>query len=96
MNNSIVLFRYIALIEGISYLALIGIAMPIKYLLHLPEPVKYTGWAHGVLFIGYFLLLATTSAQHAWPLKRVLRYALLSFIPFGTFWMDKELKKLVG
>ena len=44
-------FRIIAFTEGVSYLVLLFVAMPLKYMLHIPEPVKYCGWLHGVLFV---------------------------------------------
>ena len=45
--------RVIGILEGVSYLVLLGIAMPLKYIYAIPEAVKFTGWAHGVLFMAY-------------------------------------------
>ena len=46
-------FRITGIAEGISFLVLLLIAMPLKYLMHIPEAVKYTGWVHGALFITF-------------------------------------------
>ena len=50
--------RILGNIEGISYLLLLGVAMPMKYYFEIPMAVKIVGMAHGVLFVAYFLLLA--------------------------------------
>ncbi len=85
-------FRFIALLEGISYLALVFMAMPLKYLADFPEAVQYTGWAHGLLFILYFAFLLPAWARHKWPLSKVALLVLASLIPFGAFVADKKLK----
>ena len=66
MQNSklINVFRKVAIAEGISFLVLLLIAMPLKYLANIPQPVTYVGWAHGVLFVA-FLFLASSRAQAA-------------------------------
>jgi integral membrane protein len=50
-------FKILAIAEGISFLILLLIAMPLKYTFQITEPVKYVGWAHGVLFVLYCILL---------------------------------------
>ena len=93
MKTPISRLRTVGIYEGISYLLLLGIAMPIKYMLGIPEVVKYVGWAHGVLFVLYVLTLAHVFFAERWSfLKGVLAFAL-SFVPFGTFWLDKKLKE---
>ncbi|QJC53695.1 DUF3817 domain-containing protein [Paenibacillus albicereus] len=86
-------FRFIALLEGWSFLILLFIAMPIKYLGGWGLPVTIVGAAHGGLFVLYMiaLLLATISAR--WKLGRVVLAVLLSFVPFGTFWLDARIKR---
>ncbi|RYZ80667.1 MAG: DUF3817 domain-containing protein, partial [Proteobacteria bacterium] len=53
MNSSLSIFRKVAVAEGISYLLLLFVAMPLKYFANLHLYVKYTGWAHGLLFVLY-------------------------------------------
>jgi integral membrane protein len=86
-------FRTIAILEGISFIVLLFIAMPLKYYAGLPLAVKYTGWAHGVLFIFYILLLLQVKIEYDWSFKKTFLAFIASLLPFGTFVLDKSLKK---
>lgn len=86
-------FRFVALTEGVSYLLLLFVAMPIKYLGGIPGPVKYLGWAHGFLFVLYGFLLLKVWIQYKWPFKKAFIAFLASLVPFGTFVFDKQLKR---
>jgi integral membrane protein len=85
-------FRKVAVAEGWSFIILLFIAMPFKYLLGFPLLVKYVGWAHGALFLAYLLLGLQTAIACSWRLGKVTWAVLASFIPFGTFVLDKQLK----
>jgi integral membrane protein len=91
--NSIRLFRWIALAEGISFLLLLGIAMPIKYWMNDPAPVRYIGMAHGVLFIAYIILAFEVYGKLNKKFTWFIFACLLSLIPFGTFYLDRSLKR---
>ncbi|GEO07452.1 membrane protein [Adhaeribacter aerolatus] len=86
-------FRLIAVLEGISYLVLLLIAMPLKYLADMPLMVKYVGWAHGVLFMLYGLALLQVWITYKWSFLRTVWAFILSFIPLGTFWLDRQLAR---
>ncbi len=86
-------FRYIAIAEGISYLALLGIAMPLKYLSGNLVVIKYMGWLHGLLFIVFCVLLGLVKLKLKWTLLKSLTAFGASLLPFGTFIFDKEIKK---
>ena len=89
-------FRLIALLEGISFLTLLGICMPLKYIAHMPMAVKINGWIHGVLFILYLIFLAQVRAQYKWSNKLSAAAFLAALLPFGTFVLNaKVLKKQV-
>jgi len=92
-NSSIKRFRIIGFIEGLSYLALLFIAMPVKYMLGNPVPVKIVGMGHGALFILFILALYLASSEHKWGFKFNLYAFIASLIPFGTFILDASLKK---
>jgi len=92
-NNALSFFRTIGYAEGISLLILLGIAMPLKYLAGNPLAVKYTGWAHGLLFVAYLALALWVKEQENWPFKYLIYAFLAAFFPFGTFLFDKWLKK---
>lgn len=87
------LYRGIAIIEGISYLILLFIAMPLKYFFNIAEAVKYFGWIHGVLFLVFMVIFIITSIQYKWSIKRMLIYLIASVLPFVPFYLDKGLKK---
>jgi integral membrane protein len=87
--------RKLSLIEGCSTLILFFIAMPLKYLLELPEAVSWPGRIHGGLFI--LLVMFSVIAIRKVPIGIKLSFMLIiaAIIPFGPFWMDKKLKVLI-
>ncbi|MGV3509537.1 MAG: DUF3817 domain-containing protein [Sphingobacteriaceae bacterium] len=93
MNKAKVIrdLRMIGIAEGISFLVLLLIAMPIKYIYENPLPVKYTGWAHGILFMAYVLAVFRTAYVLKWDLKRIALFLVASFLPLATFILDKNL-----
>jgi len=93
LSSSIGRFRWIALLEGISFLVLLGIAMPVKYILGFPILVKYVGWAHGLLFVLYGIGLVQCAAEYSWGFNKIVIAFVASLVPFGTFWLDKQLKE---
>jgi integral membrane protein len=88
LSSAVGRFRVIALLEGISFLVLLGIAMPIKYAGDNPKPVLYVGWAHGVLYILYALAGFQAMSSRQWPAREALRGFLASVLPAGTFIYD--------
>jgi integral membrane protein len=82
--------RIIGFIEGVSYLVLLFIAMPMKYLADMPLAVTYTGWVHGLLFILYVAALAHVMLVHRWSLWQGTRGFVAALVPFGTFVLDRE------
>ena len=92
--NSINSLRLLGNIEGISYLLLLGIAMPLKYFFGFPMAVKIVGMAHGVLFIAYCLLLALQMRANKWNLLFGIYLFVATLIPFGTFVTDRRLAKI--
>ena len=83
------LFLKIGKIEGYSYLILLFIAMPIKYLLGFPVAVQIVGMAHGVLFVAFVLLLAVLFFKNILNFKDACLAFILSIIPFGTFYLSR-------
>lgn len=90
--TNISLLRKVAIFEGISYL-LLGITMPIKYILEIPEPNFIVGMAHGVLFIAYITLVIIQKFKLNWDLKTTFWALLASILPFGTFVADSRIFK---
>jgi len=85
--------RAIAIVEGVSYLLLLGVAMPLKYFAGFPEAVLAVGWAHGVLFVLYLIALAEVTLARRWRFVRILGAFVAALIPFGTFVLDAQLRR---
>jgi integral membrane protein len=83
-------FRLFAILEGISYLALFAVSMPLKYMAEIREPNLYIGYAHGFLFLGYIILAIVICMEKKWTLKRFLKLFVASLLPFGTFYIEKK------
>ncbi len=88
--------RAIALVEGVSYLLLLGIAMPLKYFAGFPEAVKVVGWAHGLLFVLYLMAVAEVTVARRWRFVRILGAFVAALVPFGTFVLDARLRREVS
>ena len=87
------IFRIIALLEGVSYLLLLFVAVPIKYLCEDPQYVKMLGMPHGMLFIGYVILAFLLKSDYKWDAKPFIIVLIASVIPFGTFYVDRKYLK---
>ncbi len=85
-------FRLTALAEGSSFLVLLCIAMPMKYLMGMPRVVTVVGAIHGILFLLYVAQLAKLRTTHQWDNKFSFYAALASLLPFGPFVFDKRLR----
>jgi integral membrane protein len=95
-SNLISFLRWSALLEGISLLVLLFVAMPVKYALDKPLMVQVVGMAHGVLFILYSVLLAAVALKMNWLGRKAIISFFASFVPFGTFYVDKHYFKALA
>ena len=86
------LFKIVAILEGISYLALFGNMLIVKNMnLDLYKTLLFPiGMAHGVLFIGYIILAIMLKIEENWDWKKFFIIAIASVIPFGTFYVEKK------
>lgn len=92
-RNSVNQLRWVGNVEGISFLVLLFIAMPLKYIFGFPMAVKVNGWIHGVLFVVYILAVLRTAYLIKWNFLRIGIALAASLIPFATFVLDKKLKQ---
>ncbi len=83
--------RAVGFVEGVSYLALLFIAMPLKYAAGMPLAVSWTGWAHGMLYMAYMAVLTAAWAVGAIGARRFGWGVLAGLVPFGTFLNDRPL-----
>lgn len=83
--------RVVGFLEGWSFLVLLLIAMPLKYLAGQPLAVRYVGMAHGLLFVLYVLLVLQNALENRWSWRKTALALLASLVPLGTFWADRKL-----
>ena len=83
--------KLLAILEGISYLLLLGICMPLKYWFNTPEPTHPVGLAHGVLFVLYCVFVVLVGSKYKWSMWKTFLALIASLLPFGTFVADKKL-----
>lgn len=76
-------------VEGVSFLTLLLVAMPLKYLAGLPQAVLVVGSAHGVLWVLYLAMLARAWAGLRWPFAKVFLGGVASVLPLGPWWFEK-------
>ena len=84
------IYRLTAFLEGVSYILLLFIAVPIKYLLNEALFVKILGMPHGILFILYILFSIIAKIKYNWNFRKFLVISIASLVPFGTFYIDKK------
>lgn len=85
------IFRGTAVLEGISYLLLFALSMPLKYWTGIREPNIYIGYVHGALFIAYIVMATLLWRERNWSFKRYFYLLLASLLPFGTFYVESRL-----
>ncbi len=95
LSSALVRLRLLGALEGVSFLALLLIAMPLKYAAGQPLAVRYVGMAHGILFLLYLLALVPVALDFRWSWKTCALAVLASILPAGPFVFDhKVLKRL--
>lgn len=93
MNTSIRDLRVVGFVEGVSFLVLLLVAMPLKYAFDMPMMVRVVGMIHGILFIAFVLAAIRVKFTHGWSWKWLMFALLMSVIPAGTFYLDAQLKR---
>jgi len=86
-------FLAVARAEGLSLLLLMGVAMPLKRLAGIPEPVSWVGWVHGMLVFVYLIALGSVRRVDGWSLPRCAAAFAASLVPFGTFAFERWLAR---
>jgi len=80
-------------LEGVSFLLLLFVAMPLKYILNLPVAVQIIGSLHGILFVAFMVILFIAWRKLPLTFMQAAKVFLLSFVPFGTFFLHKIVKQ---
>jgi integral membrane protein len=93
MNKKLLWLRRAGISEGVSFLLLLGIAMPLKYFFQQPMAVTIVGWIHGILFVVFLVLAWEVKTERSKSFKWFALAFLAALVPTGTFFFDKKLQK---
>ncbi|MES2727700.1 MAG: DUF3817 domain-containing protein [Bacteroidota bacterium] len=88
--------RIIGMLEGISLLTLLFIAMPMKYIFYNPDGSKLIGPIHGALFLLFIINTLSVGVEQNWKAKTTWKVLLACIIPFGTFYIDKKILRTIN
>jgi integral membrane protein len=94
--NELRQLRLVAFSEGLSFLVLLLVAVPLKHIWGLPLAVRIVGSVHGALFLIFLVALFRAAAEREWPLRRSLLAFVSSIVPFGTFVFDSSLRREIA
>jgi integral membrane protein len=93
LSSPIARVRSVGRMEAVSFLLLLGIAMPLKYLAGQPMAVTIVGWIHGALFIALAMVTFAAWANRQLSFGHACLVAIASLIPFGPFLIDRKLAR---
>jgi integral membrane protein len=86
-------FRFVGILEGVSFLLLLFVAMPLKYFADMPEPVAIVGGIHGFLFALYLAAAVYMVFAAGWRLPRLLGAVVAAVLPFGPFVFERSVRR---
>jgi integral membrane protein len=92
LNTSVGRLRVIGVVEGASFLLLLGLAMPLKYLAGMPQYVSVIGALHGALWLAYLAALVDVRLNAGWGWPRTGWALVASVLPFGPFVLEAQLR----
>jgi len=84
--------RAVGMVEAVSFLLLLGVAMPLKYFAGMPLAVTIAGWIHGLLFLAFGVCLLVAHGERQWPVRWTTVIFVAALLPFGPFVIDRRLK----
>lgn len=93
LKTSVGRFRAISFVEGLSFVLLLFVAMPLKYMAGMPGMNRVMGMLHGFLFILYVILLMDAAGSEKWSKKQTFLFFMASLVPFGMVWVEKQLRQ---
>ncbi len=91
LKTSVGRLRLLGFLEGVSWLVLLFIAVPMKYIGHEPWLVKAIGPVHGLLFVLFVVYTIWVGIEQHWKFTMFWKVLLASIVPFGTFYIDRKI-----
>ena len=77
-------FRVVAVVEAVSYLALLG-AVVVHRAFDGPDGTSPLGMTHGIIFLAYVALTLKVRPEQGWNLWQTLLVIIAAAIPVGGF-----------
>ena len=93
LRTSLNRLRIASILDGISYLILLGIAMPLKYIAEMPMAVRIVGMTHGLLFIALCFCLLAVLLDKKLTFKWCVIVFACALIPFAPLFLDRKLRE---
>ena len=90
-STKIKIFKGVSILEAVSFLLLLFVAMPLKYLFNSPAMVGFVGMAHGILFISYLVGALVMYKLLNWKFATLLLVVVCSVLPFGPIYVEKKI-----
>jgi integral membrane protein len=90
--NIMSVLRVSVWLEGASYLVLLLVAVPLKYSYGLPMATRVAGGVHGILFLGFLVVLYQTHLEYSWTKRHTLSLLAASLIPGSVWWLDSHIR----
>jgi integral membrane protein len=87
-------FEMVAFLEGLSFLMLLGVAMPLKYFAGIPLATRVVGLVHGLAFLAYAVVLLDAFASRQWRGRTVALGLLAGVLPAGSFVFASHVRRL--
>jgi len=92
-RNQLRRMRLVSLLEGLTLVALLLVAVPLKHIAGYPAATSIVGPIHGMAFLLYVWMLIQTVSGADWSRAEIARAVIMAFIPFGTFANERFLKR---
>ena len=88
--------RWLSVIDAITYVALVGVAMPLKYAADMPMAVRVVGMIHGVVWMLFMCQLMRARFEADWPSSRVWLLSIAALLPVVPFFLDRSIKNWIA
>ena len=95
MRQSLSQLRWMSLIDAISYVLLVGIAMPLKHFADIPQPVSVVGMLHGIIWMLLVVSLVRARFASDWSTKRLLLIGFAALVPIVPFFLDRSIREWI-
>lgn len=96
MQKLLVRLRWMSLIDAVTYVLLVGVAMPLKYAAGMPMAVTVVGMVHGLVWMMLMWLIMRTRFETSWPSSRLWILGVAALLPIVPFFLDRRVREWIG